>query len=75
MATDKTIITGRTYLLVDNHKGTGVKMTYVELIDVYYDEEVINLIVQDIFSQKTFCLNQYIKCPQNLCKWILIDII
>ena len=47
--------------------------TDVELIDVYYDEGVINLIVHDIISQKTFCLNQYIKCPQNLCKWILND--
>ena len=73
MATDKTIITGRTYLLVYNHGGTSVNMTNVRLIDVYYDEGVVNLIVQDIISQKTFCLNQYIKCPQNLCKWILID--
>jgi hypothetical protein len=59
MATDKTISTGRTYLLVDNHRGTGVNMTDVRLIDVYYDEGVINLIVQEIISQKTFCLNQY----------------
>jgi hypothetical protein len=73
MATDKTIITGRTYLLGYNHRGTEFKITDVELIDVYYDEGVINLIVHDIISQKTFCLNQYIKCPQNLCKWILID--
>jgi hypothetical protein len=73
MATDKTIITGRTYLLGYNHRGTEFKITDVELIDVYYDEGVINLIVHDIISQKTFCLNQYIKCPQNLCKWILND--
>jgi hypothetical protein len=53
MATDKTITTGRTYLLVDNHRGTGDSMTKVKLIDVYYDEGVINLIVQDIISQKT----------------------
>jgi hypothetical protein len=73
MATNKTICTGRTYLLVDNHRGTGVNMTDVRLIDVFFYEGVINLIVQEIISQKTFCLNQYIKCPQNPCKWILID--
>jgi hypothetical protein len=73
MATDKTICTGRTYLLVYYHRATGVNITDVRLIDVYYDEGVINLTVQDIISQKTFFLNQYIKCPQNLCKWILID--
>jgi hypothetical protein len=44
------------------------------LIDVYFDEGVINLIIQDIISQKTFCLNQYIECPRNPCKWILIDL-
>jgi hypothetical protein len=74
MAINKTIITGRTYLLVDNHRGTGVSLNDVNLIDVYIDEGVINLIVQDIISQKTFCLNQYIECPQNPCKWILIDL-
>lgn len=74
LVTNKTLSTGRTYVLVDNQKGAGVRMIDVNLIDVYFDEGVINLIVQDIISQKTFCLNQYIKCPQNLCKWILIDI-
>jgi len=54
MATGKTITTGRTYLLVYNHRGTGVSMTEVKLIDVYFDEGVINLIVQEIISQKTF---------------------
>jgi hypothetical protein len=49
-------------------------MTDVELIDVYYDEGVINLIVRGIISQNTFSISQYIKCPQDLCKWILIDI-
>jgi hypothetical protein len=73
MVTDKTISTGRTYLLVNNPTGAGVNMTDVRLIDVYFDEGVINLIVQEIISQKTFGINQYIECPQNLCKWILID--
>ncbi|MGD0756697.1 MAG: hypothetical protein ABR927_16730 [Bacteroidales bacterium] len=74
MATDKTISTGRIYLLVDNPTGAGVSMTDVNLIDVYYDEGVINLNVQEINFQKTLCLNQYIKCPQNTCKWVLIDL-
>lgn len=54
MATDKTICTGRTYLLVYYHRATGVNITDVRLIDVYYDEGVINLTVQDIISQKTW---------------------
>jgi hypothetical protein len=74
MATDKTISTGRTYSLVYSHRATGVKMTDIELIDVYYDEGVINLTVQDIISQKTFRIRQYIKCPQNACKWFLIEL-
>ena len=73
LVTDKTLSTGRTYQLVYYHRGTDFKMTDVELIDVYFDEGVINLIVQDIISQKTFRISQYIKCPQNICKWFLID--
>jgi hypothetical protein len=74
MATDKTIRTGKTYVLVDNYKETGVRITEVKLIDVYYDDGVINLIIQDIIAHKIFIRSQYFKCPQIHCNWILIDL-
>jgi hypothetical protein len=74
IATNKTIRTGRTYVLVDNYKGTGVRMTDVKLIDGYYDEGVINLFVQGIITQKIYSISQDIKYLQNSTNWILIDL-
>jgi hypothetical protein len=72
MATDKTISRGTNYLLVD-HQGIRVKMTKVGLIDCYFDDGVINLIVQDISTQETFMIDQPIECTEIDCKWILVD--
>jgi hypothetical protein len=69
----KTISTGNTYVLIYSPDNKNKKVHLVGLLDAYYDDGVINLIVQDIVSQETFSINQYIKCPQNPCKWILID--
>ena len=74
LKTNKTISTGLTYVLVDNQKGAGVRMTDVILLDVYYYEKVIHLILQDILSNKTFTIEQQIECPEIDCTWILIDL-
>ena len=72
MATDKTLSIGTTYLLVD-HQETRVKMTKVRLVDCYFDDGLINLILQDISSQKTFTIAQQLECTENDCTWILVD--
>ena len=74
LVTNKTLSTGRTYVLVDNQKGTGVRMTDVILLDVYYYERVIHLILQDILSHRTFTIEQQIECTERDCTWILIDL-
>lgn len=74
LVTNKTLSTGKTYVLVDNHKGTGVRMTDVILLDVYYYERVIHLILQDILSHRTFTIEQQIECTEIYCTWILIDL-
>jgi hypothetical protein len=74
LKTNKTISTGRTYVLVDNQKGTGVRMTDVILLDVYYYERVIHLILQDILSHRTFTIEQQIECTEIDCMWVLIDL-
>jgi hypothetical protein len=74
LKTNKTITTGLTYVLVDNQKGAGVRMTDVILLDVYYYERVIHLILQDFLSYKTFTIGQHIECPEIDCTWILIDL-
>ena len=68
------ITTGLTYVLVDNQKGAGVRMTDVILLDVYFYERVIHLILQDILSLKTFHIEQQIECTEIDCTWFLIDL-
>ena len=74
LVTNKTISTGLTYVLVDSQKGAGVRMTDVILLDVYFYERVIHLILQDILSYKTFTIGQQIECTEIDCTWILIDL-
>jgi hypothetical protein len=73
MATEKKLRIGTTYLLVDNHSGTRVKMTKVRLIDCYFDEGVINLVLQDISTLRTFTIDQQLECKEIDCTWILVD--
>jgi len=70
---NKKISTGSTYVLIYAPHGKNKKVHLVGLLDAFYDDGTINLIVRDVMSQETFSINQYIKCPQNPCKWILID--
>jgi hypothetical protein len=73
IAPNKTISTGNTFVLIYSPNSKNKKVHLVGLLDAYYDDGVIFLIVRNILSQETFSINQYIKCPQNPCKWVLID--
>jgi hypothetical protein len=74
LAPDKTITTGKTYILVDTSTGTGVKMYSVKLLDGYFEDGVINLIVQDIISQRIFTIDHCIECAEKQCTWVLVDL-
>ena len=73
LAPIKTISTGNTFVLIFSPNNKNRKVHLVGLLDAFYDDGTINLIVRDVMSQEAFSINQYIKCPQNPCKWILID--
>jgi hypothetical protein len=73
MVIDKIISIGTTYLLVDHHRGTRIRMTKVRLIDCFFDGCIINLIVQDISTQKTFIIDQALESTEIHCTWILVD--
>jgi len=45
----------------------------VGLLDEYYDDGVIFLIVQDIASKEAFTIDQQMKCSGDHYKWVLID--
>ena len=73
MATDKTIFTGKTYLLVDCSYGKNNRMYSVMLMDVYCEDYVIYLIVRDLLSHRVFNINLYIYDGEIKCLWVLID--
>jgi hypothetical protein len=74
IATNKTIRTGSTYILIYSSNSKKGIMHPIVLQDAYYDDGTIYCIIRDIKSQVTFSINQYIKCPQKPYKWILIDL-
>lgn len=73
MATDKTMSTGRTYLLVDCSYGKNSKMISVVLMDVYCEDYVIYLIVREQLSHRVFNINLYIDDGEIRGLWVLID--
>jgi hypothetical protein len=46
----------------------------VRLLDAYYDDSIIYLLLQDVFSQDTFTIDQQIECTGDHLKWVLIDL-
>ncbi len=70
---NKKISTGSTYVLIYLPNNKNKKVHLVGLLDVYYDNAVIFLIVQDIVSQETFAIDQQIECTSDHYRWILID--
>lgn len=49
-------------------------MSDVVMVDAYYYEGNINLIVQDIRSHRVFAISHCLECPENdYSNWILVD--
>ena len=74
LATDKTISIGKEYIIFDSPTETRNKMLDVTLIDCYYFEGIIHLIVRDIRSQRVFTIDHCLECPEIDCTWILVDL-
>jgi hypothetical protein len=74
LATNRIITIGKEYIIFGTPTETGIQMVDVILVDCYYREGIINLIVQDIRSQRVYSIHQSIGCPKNDCTWILVDI-
>jgi hypothetical protein len=74
LATWKIIKVGKELVLFQNQPETGIKMTNVVLQDCFYYKGKFHLIVQDIRSQSVFSIHQQLECPENECKWVVIDI-
>jgi hypothetical protein len=73
MVAEKTIRTGRTYLLVDSSNDNAVKVYSVVLVDVYCQDNVIYMIVQDLITQRIFNVDYFIDDGEIKGLYMLID--
>jgi hypothetical protein len=73
-STGNVITVGKEYLLFFRPNEPDIKMFYIILVDCYYSESSINLIIQDIHSKGVYNITHQLECPENTCKWLLVSI-
>jgi len=73
LAANKTLSTGCTYVLIESFNRKKDIVRQVLLLDVYYSDGSIFLLVEDISSKETFTIDQQIECTGDHFKWVLID--
>jgi hypothetical protein len=73
-STGNLITIGKEYIIFDRPTESGIKMSEVILLDCYYYEGIIHLIVQDVRSKRVFTISQCLECPENDCTWLLVDL-
>jgi hypothetical protein len=74
MVEEKTVATGNNYLLIVHPTDKKCIIYAVRLLDVYFDDGIVNLIVCDLLTQRIFKINQCIECTEARCKWILAEL-
>ena len=74
MVANKTISTGKTYLLNVHPTEKDGKLYAIKLLDVYYQDKRVNLIVRDIITQRIFKIEDCIEFTEHQCTWMLIDL-
>jgi hypothetical protein len=74
IASGKKITRGKEYILFSRRTEKGFNMVDVILVDCYYREGIINLIVQHIRSKRVFTIDHCLECHKIDCTWILIDL-
>lgn len=74
MVANKTISIGKTYLLNVHPTEKDGKLYAIKLLDVYYQDERVSLIVRDIITQRIFKIDDCIECTGHHCMWMLIDL-
>jgi hypothetical protein len=74
LAANKIVTVGKTYILFDYPSGKCVKMTDVRLLDVYYYEDAVHMIVQGIISQQIFTIVLYLNDGEVYCTSLVVDL-
>jgi hypothetical protein len=74
LATQKLITVGEDFVLIDNTKDNGSKIREVKLVDSYYRNGIVHLIVRDFRTQRVFTLDHCIEYPESdNCPWVLAN--
>jgi hypothetical protein len=71
---DKILSIAKEYFIFNYTTVPGNKMSDILLVDCYYFEGVINLIVEEVRSHQVFTISQCLECPEKDCPWILVDL-
>jgi hypothetical protein len=74
LAANKIVTVGKTYILFDYPSGKCVKVTNVRLLDVYYYEDAVHMIVQGILSQQSFTIVLHIDEGEVHCTSMVVDL-
>jgi hypothetical protein len=53
--------------------GNDVEFNEVKLLDAFYYDTSVNLIVQDLLSGIKYTINQCLECGEIHCNWMLVD--
>ena len=75
VAEDHIVTRGQNYLLCGSPDGNDVEINEVKLLDVYYYNDAVNLIVQDLLSGIKYTITQCLEGGEIHCYWMLVDII
>ncbi len=74
VAKGKILTKGRHYLIFDIPTKTGITITEIILIDLFYYEGSIHLIAEDISTQRVSNVSFPIECPKNDCTMFMVDV-
>lgn len=74
LAKDKIVIVGNTYILFEYSLGKCSKVRDVRLLDVYYYEDAVHMIVQAVNSQQIFTIVLHVDDGEIYCTSLLVDL-
>lgn len=74
LAANKVVTIGKTYIVFDYPSEKCIKMTDVLLLDVYYNDDAVNLIVQAITSQQVFTIVLHVDGGEVNCTSMFVDL-
>jgi hypothetical protein len=74
VAKDKILTKGKHYLIFNIPTKTGITMTEIVLIDLFFFEDYIHLISLDINTHKASIIHFRLECPEKHCTRYCVDL-